>query len=298
MLRRALPANLLQENRRMTRAAKLGLIGALGSALLSPAMAAPAQKVEFAPHRAIYELKLKSTHGNRGIESVRGRILYDFTGSACAGYELKFRQVSQLESEGKSVLSDLTSTTWEDGAAKSFRFDSKNRMNERPTDTATGQAQRKTKAVAVELSKPGHKSLRLPAGVVFPTEHMRRIVLAARGGRTMLELPLYDGSENGQKLYDTFTLIGKPIAPGMNPPQDAAAKVPALSKLTRWPVTVSYFDHRSEKQARTGEQTPTYVINFELYENGISRALVLDYSNFSISGELSSLEMKKEKPCR
>jgi hypothetical protein len=285
----------------MTRAAKLGLIGLLGLALLSPgtaAPAAPAGKVDFAPHRAIYDLKLKSSHGGRGIESVRGRILYDFSGSACAGYELKFRQVSQLESEGKSVLSDLTSTTWEDGAAKSFRFDSQNRMNERPTDTAVGQAERKAKAVAVELSKPERKSLSLPAGVVFPTEHMRRIVLAARAGRATLELPVYDGSENGQKLYDTFTLIGQPIAPGEQPPQDAAAKVPALGKLTRWPVTISYYDHRSESQARTGEQTPSYVINFELYENGISRALVLDYSDFTISGELSSLEMKKEKPCK
>jgi len=126
----------------MMRASKLGLMGALGLALLSPVVAAPAQKVEFAPHRAIYDLKLKSSHG-RGIESVRGRILYDFSGSACAGYELKFRQVSQLESEGKSVLSDLTSTTWEDGAAQNFRFDSKNRTNKRPTDTATATCGRR-----------------------------------------------------------------------------------------------------------------------------------------------------------
>ena len=42
---------------------------------------------------------------------------------------------------------------------------------------------------------------------------------------------------------------------------------------------------------------PAYSIKFELYENGISRALVLDYNNFAISGELTSLEVRDTKPC-
>lgn len=281
----------------MTQAAKLALMAGLGLAMIGPVAAAPSDGVVFAPHRAVYELKLKRSHGSRSIEAVRGRILYDFSGSACAGYALKFRQLSELESEGKTVLSDLTSTTWEDADAKSFRFNSQNRMNERPTDTAVGQAERKSRAVAVELSKPKHKSLRLPAGVVFPTEHMRRIVEAARAGRRMLALPVYDGSENGEKLYNTFTLIGKPILPGEAPPHDAAENVAELGKLTRWPVTISYFD-RDAKAEASGEQTVTYSIEFELYENGISRALMLNYSDFSIKGDLSSLEIKKAKPCQ
>jgi hypothetical protein len=126
---------------------------------------------------------------------------------------------------------------------------------------------------------------------------MRRIVVAAREGKTILEFPVYDGSETGEKLYNTLTVIGRPIAPGAKPPADAAAKTPALAKLTRWPVTISYFDKLEEGADRGGEQTPVYSIGFELYENGISRGLVLDYNDFTITGELSSLEMKKEKAC-
>ena len=64
--------------------------------------------------------------------------------------------------------------------------------------------------------------------------------------------------------------------------------------MARWPVTVSYFD-----RAKTGgEQTPVYSIKFELYENGISRALVLDYNDFVISGELTTLEIHDSKPCK
>ena len=93
-------------------------------------------------------------------------------------------------------------------------------------------------------------------------------------------------------------MIGRAIAPGAKPPDDAGAKIPALAKLTRWPVTISYFEQESEKKQQTGEQTPVYSIGFELYENGISRALTLDYPDFTISGKMTSLEMKKETPCK
>ncbi len=104
----------------------LAVMAALGSAVAAP----PADKVLLAPHRAVYDLKLTKSRGSRGIEAVRGRILYDFSGNACDGYELQFRQVSELDSgEGKTALSDLRSTTWEDGTAKTFRFNSENLLD-------------------------------------------------------------------------------------------------------------------------------------------------------------------------
>jgi EipB-like len=129
---------------------------------------------------------------------------------------------------------------------------------------------------------------------VFPTEHIRRIVVAAREGKTLLELPVYDGSESGEKLYNTLTVIGQPIPPDERKPDDAAAGQPALEGMKRWPVTISYFD----QSKHTGEQTPVYAIRFELYENGVSRALLLDYGDFAITGAMTTLEMRDAKPCR
>jgi hypothetical protein len=267
-----------------------------------PAAIVPADKgatVILAPHRAIYDLKLSKASGSRGIQAVRGRIVYDFSGNACDGYELHFRQVSELDSgEGKNVLSDLRSTTWEDGEAKRFRFSSENVLNDKQTDTVDGSAERNVTAVAVDLTKPKSRKFTVPVNAVFPTEHMRRVILAAREGKSVLEFPVYDGSETGEKLYNTLTIIGRAIGPGQKPVTDAGSKIPELAKLTRWPVTISYFEQKDEKGEQTGEQTPVYAITFELYENGISRALILDYNDFTISGEMSSLEMKKQKACK
>ena len=264
-----------------------------------PAAAAPADKVILVPHRAVYDLKLATSKGSRGIEAVRGRILYDFSGNACEGYELQFRQVSELDSgEGKRALSDLRSTTWEDGDAKQFRFNSENMLDDKSADEVDGRAERESAAVKVDLTKPKDKNFTLPVGSVFPTEHMRRIIAAAREGKHILDFPVYDGSETGEKLYNTLTVIGKAIAPGARPQDDATKNVAALAKLTRWPVTISYFEQEDAKKEQSSEQTPVYSISFEIYENGISRALQLEYADFTISGEMTSLEMKKEKPCQ
>jgi hypothetical protein len=248
------------------------------------------------PHRAVYDLSLEKTRGNSQVSAVRGRILYDFSGNACEGYALEFRQVSELESgEDKDSTSDLRSTTWEGADAKSFKFTSQNFINDNRVDTVDGHAERGPDETAVDLSKPEHKTLDLDAKVVFPTEHMVRVIAAARAGKSILDFPVYDGSDTGDKVFDTLTVIGRKIAANERQHDDAAATDGKLAKIPRWPVTISYFD--KTKKSENNEQTPAYAIGFELYENGISRALVLDYNDFMVSGKLSSLEFKEPKPC-
>jgi envelope integrity protein B len=272
----------------ITLAAAALLGGSWTAAALTPAG-------ELAAHRAVYELKLAKTAGKGGAVAARGRILYDFSGSVCDGYKLEFRQVSELDNgEGKVTLSDLRSTTWEDGAAKAYQFTSQNYLNQQLIDSVNGRAERRQNTIAVTLSKPKDKTLDLEATIIFPTEHVRKILEAARDNKSILELPIYDGSESGEKVYNTLTVIGREIGPE-RVPDDAARGQKELAGMKRWPVTVSYFE-KSEKE-KSGEQLPVYAISFELYENGISRALMLDYNNFSIRGELTTLEIKDTKPC-
>jgi envelope integrity protein B len=262
-----------------------------GSGQFSAAALTPVK--ELASHRAVYDLKLVQARTNNTVDA-RGRILYDFSGNACEGYALQFRQVSLLDNgEGRTALSDMRSTTWEDGKAGSYVFKSQNRLNEQVVDTVDGRAERKSDKIAVTLTKPSDKSVDLTSAIAFPTDHVRRIIVAAREGKSVLEVPVYDGAETGEKVYNTLTVIGRAIPPDERVPTDAAAGKAELAGMIRWPVTVSYFD-----RAKTGgEQAPVYSIKFELYENGISRALVLDYNDFVISGELTTLEIRDSKPC-
>ena len=281
-----------------SRGAVLALNVALGLVLLTPIPAARAQDahLKLVPHRAVYDLSLGATRGNSQVAAVRGRILYDFDGNACKGYSLEFRQVSELDSgEGKVSTSDLRSTTWEGADAKNFKFTSENFVDESLVDAVDGHAEHDPTKTAVDLEKPQQKSLNLDAGVVFPTQHMVRVIEAARAGKTILDFPVFDGSDTGDKVYNTLTVIGRKLTADDRKHDDAAAAEPKLAEVPRWPITISYFE--KSKTQKSTEQTPVYAISFELYENGISRALSLDYNDFVVAGKLSSLEVKQPKPC-
>ncbi len=266
--------------------------------LAAPVAAVKAQEAPtvLAPHRAVYDLALGRTRETAQVAAVRGRILYDFNGNACDGYTLQFRQVSELDTgEGKKSTSDLRSTTWEGGDAKQFKFTSQNFLNQKLVDTVDGHAEHGA-TTTVDLVKPEHKVLDIDAAVVFPTQHMVRVIEAARAGKTILDFPVFDGSDTGEKVYDTLTVIGRKLGVDDRKHDDAAAAEPKLAGVARWPVTISYFE--KGKSPKNTEQTPAYAISFELYENGISRALTLDYNDFIVTGKLSSLEIKEPKPCK
>jgi hypothetical protein len=252
----------------------------------------------FLSHQALYELSLVKARGNASVNSVRGRILYNFSGSACEGYSSDFRQVSELDSgEGKNTLSDLRSTSWEDGQSKSYRFKIETKMNDGDPSAVDGIAEREGDHVTVKLKRPAVKTFKLDGATVFPTEQIHKIIAAARDGKSVLELAVYDGSDNGEKVYNTMTVIGQPIA-GTNavPAPDPSTAAEAMKPLTRWPVTVSYYDR--DAKANSGEQTPVYAMSFELYENGVSRALMLDYNDFVIAGALGKFDVRDSKPCK
>jgi len=279
--------------------ASRGAVFACTLVFAAPAAAveAPAGSIVLVPHRAVYDLTLGQTRENAQVAGVRGRILYDFDGNACDGYTLQFRQVSELDSgEGKISTSDLRSTTWEGGDARSFKFTSQNFLDQKLVDAVDGHAEHGASATAVDLVKPEHRLLDIDAAVVFPTEHMVRVIEAARAGKTILDFPVYDGSDSGDKVYDTLTVIGHKLAPDERKHDDAADAEPKLAATARWPVTISYFE--KNKNQKSTEQTPVYAIGFELYENGISRALSLDYNDFVVTGKLTSLQIKDVKPCR
>ena len=272
----------------------LGVL-AIAAIACGPAKAASAA---FLPHQALYELSLVKSRGSSPINSARGRIAYSFSGSVCEGYTSEFRQVSELDvGEGKVTLSDLRSTSWEDGDGKSYRFKIDSRMNDSDSNPVDGIAERNGDRITVKLKQPEAKTFTIDGDTVFPTQQIQRIIAAAREGKSVLELTVYDGSDNGEKVYNTLSVIGQPIQGDKNgAAADPSTTNDQMRTLTRWPVTVSYYDRDSK--SREGEQTPVYSMSFELFENGVSRALVLDYNDFVIAGALGKFDIKDSKPCK
>ncbi len=263
---------------------------ALCSASAAALAQAPGAPMALAPHKAVYDMSLMSSGGPKQVEAVRGRIAFTFSGDACDGYTVEMRQVTEVTaSESGSQLSDLRSATFEDPDGQSLRFKSETRRGSGAPTIVDGTARKADGAWTITLTRPERTSVKGSAEILPPTAHMRRVIAAAKAGEKLVTVPVFDGSDDGKKVYDTLTVIG---APETGPSPDATAQKGKLDGLTRWPVTISYYPPGQ------GERTPAYVMSFDLYENGISGSIKLDYGDFAIRGELKQLDILKASDCR
>jgi hypothetical protein len=269
----------------------------LGGALCGHAHALAAKEPQrLAPHRAIYEMTLDDARSASGITGIDGRMVFEFTGSQCDGYSLNMRMVTEMtDSQGQTNLTDLRSSTWEQGDGQKFSFHSAQYLNDKLGDVTMGRAVREApnNAVKVDLSQPSHAELNLAGPILFPTQHSLALIDKALAGERVFQARVYDGSEKGRKVYETTAFIGKMMKPGSDEAKlEPAAKEKKLGELASWPVSIGYFEPKA------GDLTPSYQIDFRLYENGVSRDLLIDYGDFSIHGTLTSLEYLKAKACK
>lgn len=242
------------------------------------------------PHRAVYDLRLADPgeNGAGDMAAVSGRMVYEFTGAPCEGWTVNFRFVVEMvDSEGQSSVTDLRASTFESGGGDSFDFLSQTYTNQVLTDEVKGKATSGTDGLGIELVSPAEMSAQRPGPVRFPTDHMLSLIDAAKAGRQVVTAAVFDGSETGDKVYRTTSFIGPEITA---PPEGEEI---AVGVTRHWPVTVSYFD-----SAGSGDQTPDYTIAFNLWENGVSTQLHMDYGDFALDGRLSSFERLAAVECR
>ncbi len=221
--------------------------------------------------------------------SASGLIAYEFRGSSCEGYASNFRQLTELQrAEGGQVASEINAVSFEDGDAKSLRFEINTQAGGATQPAISGSAARDENGVIdVNLIKPGKEKVDIGRDILFPTQHVERIIATAKQGGRVLEARVFDGSDTGKKVYSTLAIIGVERK-GASADSEVAAK---LADLRRWPVTISYFNEVNK------DASPDYTMSFDLYENGVSGSLKLDYGTFALTAKLKKLDWLQNSPC-
>ena len=257
------------------------------------ALASPQTIMPLVSHRAAYELSLvepasRAPSSAQAPVAASGLIAYEFRGSACEGYTSNFRQMTQMErTEGAPLSMDVSAMSFEaaDGRSMRFQVDS---TGVQPTPPVAGTATREPEDdMRVELTKPVPRTIDFGQNVLFPTQHVERLIEAAKKGGGVIQARVYDGSETGAKIYQTTAVIGKEA---VKPSADADA-ANELKGVRRWPVVVSYFDESAK------DSLPQYALSFDLYENGVSGSLKLDYGTFALRARLRKLEILPATAC-
>ncbi|WP_187971774.1 cell envelope integrity EipB family protein [Aquibium microcysteis] len=248
------------------------------SAAVFPARAQPI----LTPHRAVYDVVLGKASDRSGITSISGRMVYEFDGSACDGYTVTFRFVSQIDTSEASRITDQQTTTYEGPRGDTFDFVTKSYVDQQLDREVKGSARREQGTTIVDVDQPVPAEIEL-AETHFPTQHLVELIEKAKAGESFYETSLFDGSEDADRIMTTTVIIGKKETARMPAEEFPAAE--AIATQAYWPVSIAYFDLSDVE----GEEVPDYRIDFKLHENGITRDLVMDYGEFSMNGKLVDL---------
>lgn len=269
-----------------------------GVLIATVAAQAASETVKFAPHRAVYDITLGRSAPGSGVNDMTGRLVYELTGGACEDYAQSMRFVTQSSStDGSEQVNDMRTSSSEEAGGRRLKFTSTQYRDDQIAEATEGRAGRKAgdNEVTIELSKPETRALSLPGSVYFPIQHSIAMLDAARAGKMRFEADVYDGSDKGDKVSATTTVIGKARVADAAELPASIANVERLKQMKFWPISTSYFE--KGKTLDTKDALPNYEMAAHFFENGVSTRLVMDYGDFSLKGELRELTWLDEPRC-
>lgn len=261
----------------------LGL-AAMVAASCPTAGAEAAAPVSLLSHRAAYRLSLAEPGGASGgaIASASGVLALEWRAD-CSGWLSQQRMgfVAKPREEGPDIVYDVRFSSWEARDYSRLRFQVRNFEDGKPQAfSGTAALTRPDASGEANYTEPAGERVELPAGTLFPTEHVIQLIAAARAGQRLVRHNVFDGS-GPDALNEVAAVIGGP----------ETGRREGGGEERRWPVSLAYYD------TGPADATPQFRISFRLSEEGVLRDLVLDYGDFALKGELESLEPLRETAC-
>lgn len=242
------------------------------------------------PHRAGYELTLRSVKSGSGVIDVNGILSYDWADS-CDGWIVEQRYVLRvIRGEGPAVEITASYANWESKDGLKYRFNVKRGQGE-PDGEGVSEVQGeatldgKGKGGIVRFEKPEPQTIKLPEGTLFPTEHTLLLIEKAKAGEKFDRHPVFDGAEvEGPSMMSAFLLPRRDTPPGGKP---AALTVPQPV----YPASIAVFSDGEKAEM------PSFEMTIYLQENGVVPELIMDYGDFSVRGRMKIFEKLKKAEC-
>ncbi len=262
----------------------VAFLSVLVADLGAPALATP----RIAPHMAVYKLGLGKTKGGQAVTHANGRIEFKWS-EGCDGWTISQRTLMVLSNPlGRDLQSSWTLDAWESKDGLSYRFLVRRAQGGEDPVEIRGKARLDGPDLGgrVDYSAPEERTVSLPKGTVFPTQHSLDVLAAAEGRELLLWRTVFDGS-GAEGLFGVNAAVAQAIAPGTAPSFDS----PLTAGVQSWRVRLAYFDVDQQTAEPDHEQT------LRMYANGVVDELEFDYSDFALKASLERLEALPSPDC-
>lgn len=267
----------------MFRQARPITVIALAAAVVAAAPAdASSGAMGLLSHRAVYRLSLADSDSGSSLTRVRGGLVLEWR-AACDGWLSQQRLGFVAEAaEGPGFAYDVRFSSWESLDRTQLRFSVRSfdgtSMEEEFRGSAKLGAPGAAGTVSYTLPKP--EEVAIPAGTIFPTEHVADLVAAAQAGEQVLSRQVFDGSGE-DALTRATAVIGRA----------KTVTTPAGTSETVWPISLAYFPLEGD------DTLPQFEIAFDLSPGGVMSHVRLDYGEFTLDAALEKLETLPAPDC-
>jgi len=253
-------------------------LAALATAVLMGGAAPllPAEAVPLAGHHAMYNLKL-DTDRDTTVQAATGTMDYEMQ-DTCDGWATRQRlEMTVTSADGQNIHTLSDYTTYETKNGRKMRFRMRQVTDEAVTSDIEGSAELGASGGTAHFTLPKVKTMSLPQGTLFPTQHTETILAGASAGKKFLALPLFDGTteKGAQDSSIVVTKWGGPMP----------SKWPALAALPGGNFHLAFFN-----RAASAAQ-PDYEVSMHYYDNGVANNLAMNFGDFTMDGTIVSFKL-------
>jgi hypothetical protein len=268
-------------------------------AVAAPAVCGPAtlplnSDIGLATHRAEYIMSLNSTRMSGGVTSATGKMTYRFADS-CDGWTVENKTaVAFAYADAAPVATTWDYLTWESKDGLKFRFRVRSTRDGSVNEEIAGTAQLdgKGKGGTVKFTQPETKSVALPEGTLFPTEHTVRLIEAAQKGGHLLTKVVFDGTDAGGPFNVTGIVTRlEPANSNSGPAVNQSGVNAALLSAPSWFMQLAFF------AVGSSAAEPDYEVGLRYYSNGVADEMIQSFGDFTLKASLSKLEPLPKPDC-
>lgn len=243
---------------------------------------------ELLSHRAIYRMALDEATGGSEVVAADGMMLYSFA-EGCDGWTVENRTYLRLSYErGSDTETVWTFVSWEAADGLNFRFNARYEQDGNVVEKLRGAASLEASGGAgtARFTLPENEVVDLPEGAIFPTEHMLKLVAAARADRNILSEIVFDGSS-----LDNPYRVSAILAPLSAADSEALAKAAGLPQSPAWWVRMAFFPYGGE------DPLPEFELGARYRDDGVADRITQHFENFSLVLRLKELEVLQKPDC-
>jgi hypothetical protein len=255
----------------------------------------PNGDIKLQPHRAEYTMTLNSTRmSGTAVTGASGKMTYRFADS-CDGWTVENKTaVTFAYSDGAPVATVWDYVTWESKDGMRFRFHVRSLRDGQVSEEIAGSAslEAKDKSGTVHFTQPEKKTVSLPPGTIFPTDHTVRLLEAAQKGTRVLAKVVFDGTDASGPFNVTGVVTR--LLPANSNTSPALSKVGVNATLLTAP---SWFMQLAFFPSTSTEAEPDYEVGLRYYLNGISDEMIQSYGDFTLKATLDKLEPLTKPDC-